>query len=226
MLVNERFEKITQRTHPNLAEFKIKLDSNEVCIEHGSEHVVLQLNSEGDGEFIQSKVWDDPVIGIRVDKILDEFFSDILKEKAQLIQKKGSRINTLPNNLSVASSFADSLPLLVAGTSSLKSIQDTLAVNFNMLHFRPNLVLKTKQPFIEDHVLGFQIGTTEIRFGKKCGRCSMVNVNFEDGSINKNRLKELGKIRLENNKIYFGSLFYPTVMGTLNEGDQIQPIFD
>jgi len=226
MLINSQGEKITQRKHPVLSQIKMELHEEAAILRFKNQTVELNLNTTISGGIVHSNVWNDPIEGIHDASIADEFFSDILNEKTRLIQKTGERTSTLPNSQKIASSLADSLPLLVIGTSSLNYIQSQLSTNFEMHHFRPNLVIQTTQPFIEDEVIGFQIGSTEIRFGKKCGRCGFINVNPEDGTVNKNRLSELGKIRRENNKTYFGSLFYPNALGVLTEGDEIHPIFD
>ena len=226
MLMDASGNKITQRTHPLLSQIQIEIQNETAFIRFNNQEINLNLTTDFHGTLIRGKVWDDDILGVDVGKIFSDFFSDALNENVILIKQTGERKNKLPNSSLVRSSLADSLPLLVSGTASLKHIQDKLGDDYNFMNFRPNLVIETAEPFIEDNVSGFRISSAELHFGKRCGRCSMVNVNPEDGSVHKNRLRELGKIRLENNKIYFGSLYYPSSLGRISEGDQITPIFE
>lgn len=226
MLIDSSGKKITQRTHPLLSQIQMELQNETAFIRYQGQEINLNLKHEMHGQLIQSQVWNDNVFGIDTGAQYNHFFSDVLNENVTLIKKTGERKNTLPNSKAIESSLADSLPLLVTGTASLNYIQNNLQEDFKFTHFRPNLIIETSEPFLEDRVFGFRIGSAEIRFGKQCGRCAMINVNPEDGSLNKRRLSELGKIRLENNKIYFGSLYYPSSLGRISEGDQITPIFE
>ncbi|MFM9422786.1 MAG: MOSC domain-containing protein [Bacteroidota bacterium] len=226
MLIDSSGKKITQRSHPLLSQIQIELQNETACIRYRGQEIYLNLTHEMHGQLIQSQVWNDSVVGIDTGDQYNHFFSDVLNENVRLIKKTGERKNILPNSHAIESSLADSLPLLVTGTASLAYIQNKLQEDFNFMHFRPNLIFETSEPFLEDRVSGFRIGSAEIQFGKQCGRCAMINVNPEDGSLNKRRLPELGKIRLDKNKIYFGSLFYPSSLGRISEGDQITPIFE
>lgn len=226
MLIDSSGHKITQRTHPMLSQIQMELQNETAYMRYQGQEISLNLKNDIHGQLIKSQVWNDQVVGIDTGAQYNHFFSDVLNENVTLIKKTGVRENTLPNSKAIESSLADSLPLLVTGTASLYHIQNNLQEDFNFMHFRPNLIIETSDPFLEDHVTGFRIGSVEILFGKQCGRCAMINVNPEDGTLNKQRLPELGKIRLEKNKIYFGSLYYPSSLGRISEGDQITPIFE
>lgn len=106
-----------------------------------------------------------------------------------------------------SSTFANSSPLLVVATASGAALDlEDLTV------FRPNIVLKTFKPWIEDEWSRITLKQAKdnlhsmqytISLIGQCKRCSMICVEL-DGSLNKFPYMQLCKNRKTSGKIYFG----------------------
>ena len=83
-----------------------------------------------------------------------------------------------------------------------------------MNRFRPNLVIETDVPFIEDTWKKIKIGKVTFQIVKPCARCQITTINQENLTTSKEPLLTLSKYRLKDKKILFGQNLIP-----LNEAE-------
>lgn len=210
MLVNAKNEFITRRTFPQLAQLKISETSRHFVLQANQQHVLLSKEHESYTAIIHTQVWDTPVVVKEASQEASQFFCDFLKEEVQLVQLPLPTQRLEKNKFTgqdIPSSLADSFPLLVCGTASLQALNECLSFPVSMEYFRPNLVVETTTPFEEDNWSSLQIGEALFEGVKKCGRCSMINVNPTTGEVRTDVLRELAAFRKEGNSVYFGKLF-------------------
>jgi len=77
--------------------------------------------------------------------------------------------------------FADLAPVLVTNTASLTWLAERASEPFDMNRFRPNLVVDTDEPFVEETWARFTLGAAELRHGLAWPRCAMPQVDQESG---------------------------------------------
>lgn len=94
-------------------------------------------------------------------------------------------------------------------------------------NFRPNLVIAGGEAHQEDRWGVVRMGSVAFRVTGPCSRCSMVNIDPQQGTTHIPVLKTLAAYRREKSKIYFGQFLcmeeFGTPIGTwLTVGDELQ----
>lgn len=123
-------------------------------------------------------------------------------------------------------SFADGFPLLLIGTASLADLNRRLQRPVTMANFRPNLVVRTDEPFVEDSWKRIRIGTIEFDVCKPCTRCVLTTVDPISGvkDIDGEPLATLKTFRRFDIGVTFGQNLIPRGVGVLNAGDSVVAI--
>jgi len=227
MIINEEEKFITQRTHPQLALIKTKINGNKLILGHKTKNIsplVIPINHTLIETTIVT-VWDDLVEARLVGKYADEWLSDALGIKCRLVymhdetQRLVDRAFAADNELV---SFADAYPFLIIGQSSLDDLNGRLDEKLPMNRFRPNFVFNGGEPFDEDKWKKIRIGEVVFNFVKPCSRCILTTVNQDTSAKNEEPLKTLSTYRNINNKIYFGQNLLHEGNGTLKVGHEIE----
>jgi uncharacterized protein len=120
-------------------------------------------------------------------------------------------------------SFADGFPLLLIGTASLDDLNRRLSRPVTMANFRPNLVVHTDEPFVEDRWKRIRIGAIEFDVCKPCTRCVLTTVDPISGvkDTDGEPLATLKTFRRFDIGVTFGQNLIPRGVGVLNAGDSV-----
>ena len=120
-------------------------------------------------------------------------------------------------------SFADAYPLLLTNTASLEQLNDWMDVPLPMTRFRPNIVVETDRPFVEDEWTGRTIGIGQITFRvpQPCDRCVVTTTDQETGVRGREPLRTLAKYRNINQGLMFGTNLIPEAAGVIRVGDEV-----
>ncbi len=120
------------------------------------------------------------------------------------------------------SSFADSLPILLASEASYLEVEKVLGQGFDHLRFRANIIVSGSHAFEEDSWAEFAIQSVRFSGAKPCARCQLVNVEPSSGEVDKGGvLKALASFRQRENKVYFGQQIVPISLGKIQVGDEL-----
>ena len=132
-------------------------------------------------------------------------------------------IETLANDIV---SFADAFPLLVIGSASLDLLNSKLARPVSMANFRPNLVLRTDTPHIEDSWKRIRIGDTEFALTKPCTRCILTTIDPDTAvpATDGEPLATLKSYRREAIGITFGQNLLVRQTGTIRVGLPVEVV--
>ncbi len=125
--------------------------------------------------------------------------------------------------------FADAVPLLVIGESTLADLNDRLLARgesaLPMNRFRPNLVVSGSAAFAEDEWPRFRIGEVTFRAAGPCIRCTITTTDQETAERGKEPLRTLATYRrtaADPTAVTFGqNLIHETKRGTLRVGDTV-----
>jgi uncharacterized protein YcbX len=115
-------------------------------------------------------------------------------------------------------SHYDDGPVSLVGTASLDWCREHLGVDADRRRIRPNLVVDTREPFVEETWSGaLTIGGARLSVDRRIERCRMVDIAQEGLSREGGWLKALTETREMSLGIYLDV----TEPGTLEVGDAV-----
>lgn len=123
-------------------------------------------------------------------------------------------------------SFADGFPLLLIGSASLDRLNGKLSTPVTMANFRPNLVVQTGTPHIEDTWKRIAIGEAEFDVVKPCTRCILTTIDPDRAkpATDGEPLATLKQYRRESLGITFGQNLIPRSVGEIATGMAVRVI--
>lgn len=210
MLLDENGGFLTQRTVPKMALVQPEISDGHMSFystENKSNKIKI-LIQELDGPSMPVKIWKDQVAARPVSKMADEWFSDTLGVKCELVKIED---NAMRYDITGAAgkyvSFADSQPFLIIGEQSLFDLNTRLENPVPMNRFRPNFVFSGGEAYVEDAWSEFIIGGIKFKNVKPCARCVLTTVDQNLGAkINNEPLYTLSNYRKYGNEVNFGML--------------------
>jgi uncharacterized protein YcbX len=114
--------------------------------------------------------------------------------------------------------FADGYPILLTSEEGLQDLNARLEAPVPMHRFRPNLVVRGGEPFVEDTWNKIRIGDVEFTVVKPCARCEVTTFDKETLERSKEPLKTLGKYRKHKLGAIFGQNVIPLNGGRIERG--------
>jgi uncharacterized protein YcbX len=227
MLVDPQGKFITQRTRPDLTRFKLSLVEGGYLVQDqisGQSKVLSSIPKLK--ESLAAELWDDSLQVVEVGEGWSEWFSDLLQEPARLVMQKPESPRIIKEKYQTSgsnqSSFADSLPILLASEASYKQVETVYGQDYDPLRFRANLILEGSDSFEEDTWEEISINSVRLFGAKPCARCQLINVEPATGLVDKGgMLKALATFRQKDNKVYFGQQMVPITLGTIQVGDEV-----
>ena len=123
-------------------------------------------------------------------------------------------------------SLADVAPLLLTTTASLARLNDWIAAEHEpetivMRQFRPNVVIDSDEPFVEDEWRHIRIGDVSYRFAEHCDRCVVTTIDPVTLQHSKEPIRTLARHRKWDGKTWFGIRIIPLGTGVLSVGDEV-----
>lgn len=223
MLTDERGNFLSQRQYPEMARFKLSLADEGFLVKYDGDELFIPLSLQSEGSR-KVAIWSDRLLAPEADPHFSNWFSEHLNIACCLIfmnehtKRYVSKKYTM-NHETV--SFADGFPYLIIGSASLDDLNNRANVSIPMDRFRPNMVIETDIPFVEDHFDVFNIGGAIFKRSKPCARCVITTTDQNTGKREKEPLKTLSEYRKIDNKILFGQNIICLKEGMVNIGDEV-----
>ena len=242
MWVDESGQFVTQRTHPQLAKIRVQQLGELIELSVEDQNIKsFQLQPILTGISKPVQVWRDQTVAIDQGDEVANWLQNALKLNDQspfrLMRQSPDFIRPVdPNyavNINNQVSFADGYPCLLTNTASLAELNRKLSEIYPissqevpMNRFRPNLVIDTDQPFIEDQWKVILIGEVYFDLVKPCSRCIVTTTDQNIGERNplKEPLKTLATFRQQPGGIMFGMNIIPRNTGTIHVGDIVEVV--
>jgi uncharacterized protein len=226
MLVDEEGVFITQRKFPKMALMKCGLTGEGIKVwnSQSPEDFIIIPFEATTGHKREVVIWEDQVMAEYVSPEVDEWMSRKLDMDCRLVKMQEDADRTLKPKYTVNGetvSFADSMPYMVIGQSSLDDLNSRLEEKIKMDRFRPNLVFEGGQPFEEDGWNIVQIGKCRFKVTKPCARCVLITVDQQTAVKGKEPLRTLSQYRTVENKVMFGQNMLALNLGEINVGDEV-----
>jgi uncharacterized protein YcbX len=211
MLVDETGRFVSQREIPKMALLGTAIETAFLTVFWKNDPqkkvmIPLEVNTAG-LQKIEVQVWDDPCIGLVLNKEIDQWFSGHLGQNLRLVlmpdtDHRPADERYAPPGQEV--SFADGFPYLIIGQASLDALNSRLEQPLPMNRFRPNFVFTGGQPFEEDAWSEFTINQQPFKGVKPCARCSIPTTDQDTAERAAEPLKTLATFRKFDNRILFG----------------------
>ena len=207
---------MTMRNNGRMALLKAVVENDILTIfekENPQNQVKIPVLSENTEGVIETEIWNDCVISSIVSKKANDFLSDFLQKKCQLVTMPSTterRVDAQYNTGNDIVSFADGYPFLIIGEASLQQLNDKILERhppnapLSMRRFRTNFVFSGGAPFQEDTFKNFKIGDVDFIGVKPCARCVLTTRDPDTGIKGKEPLDTLMTFRQEGTKILFG----------------------
>ena len=229
MLVDAAGQFITQRTRPELTRFTLRESPGGFIVKDAETGLEKELTWEPAlGEWVPVEIWEDQLTAREVLEDWSAWFSTALSEELKLVRISSEKPRVMKakyqTELAKNTSFADSLPLLLVSKGSYAALQERMVEPIDQLRFRPNIIVSSSEPFVEDTWAELKIGEVSLSGAKPCARCPLVNVDPLTGESDKKLLKTLASFRTLNHKVYFGQQFVPISVGKIQVGIEVQVI--
>lgn len=225
MLVDADGNCLTQRAHPIMSLFKLKVLKTQLTIEYRDDSIHLELNNPPASNPLSVTIWDDTVSTFEVNPSHSEWFSNRLGIPCKLVyfpEENDRPVNPKYHVNNEHVSLADAYPFLIIGQSSLDDLNARLSDPVPMNRFRPNFVFTGGSPYEEDTWRNFSIGSNRFVGVKPCDRCVLTTVNQETAEKGIEPLKTLSSYRKSNNKVYFGQNLVALEQKQVSVGDTIE----
>jgi uncharacterized protein len=241
MLVSGIGKFITQRQFPQLAKIQVSIVGQSITLQVADNSFPsITFISTLNGALIEVELWRDRFLAIDQGNEVAQWFHQFLNlpgDKVCRLVRQSSAHNRLlekkyPNDDDQPLNLADNYPVMLTATASLLELnqriieihqQGSQAIPMN--RFRPNVVIETIEPFMEDSWKLIQIGEIRFQVAKPCSRCIITTINQNDGTRNglKEPLNTLGTFRqLSEQGVMFGVNLIPQQEGIIQLGDRLE----
>ncbi len=170
------------------------------------------------------RIWDSECTGIDQGNEIADWLSSYLSRevagKYRLVRMpdEGDR-RTEIGNTGVA--YADGYPLLLASEASLAHLNTMTNDPIPMNRFRPNIVVTGCDPFEEDKLLNFNIGSVAFTGVKPCARCPITTIDQQTAIQGKFPLNALATFRKTPRGVIFGMNLNHRNRGMMSVGDEL-----
>ncbi|MEL6495929.1 MAG: MOSC N-terminal beta barrel domain-containing protein [Cyanobacteria bacterium J06623_7] len=243
MLISGSGKIITQRQFPQLAKIQVRITGRSVTLQVAdNSSTPFTFISTVDGALIEAEIWRDRILAIDQGNEVAQWFQEFLDlppdKSCRLVRQSAAHVRLLDKKYADDEdrpvSFADNSPVLLTATSSLMELNERIreihqqqSQEIPMSRFRPNIVVETIEPFIEDSWRTIQIGEIQFQMAKPCSRCIITNIDQQNGekSTLKEPLNTLGTFRqLSEQGVIFGVNMIPLNEGNIQVGDRLRAI--
>ncbi len=241
MLVSGSGKFITQRQFPQLAKVKVEIIESNISLQiEDATLPPLTFSPTLTGNLIEVDIWRDRLFAIDQGDAVAQWFQQLLNlepnKVCRLVRQSPEHLRLLESKYAInqeqSLTFADNYPIMLTASASLIELNQRIveihqqakqAIPMN--RFRPNIVVETTEPFVEDTWSVIQIGDIRFTVVKPCSRCIITTIDQQQGA--KNQLKEplntLGTFRqLSEQGVMFGENMIPQNEGTIKVGDRLE----
>ncbi|MEO1670764.1 MAG: MOSC N-terminal beta barrel domain-containing protein [Cyanobacteria bacterium J06631_2] len=241
MLVSGSGKCITQRQFPQLAKIQVRIVGRSVTLQVIDNSVApITFIATLNGDLIEVEIWRDRLLAIDQGNEVAQWFRQFLNlpedKSCRLVRQSAAHPRLLnPKYFSeedLPLSFADNSPVMLTATASLTELNERIieihqqpTQTIPMDRFRPNVVVETIEPFIEDRWRLIQIGEIQFQMLKPCSRCIITTINQSEGIKNSSKepLNTLSTFRqLSEQGVMFGVNMIPLNEGEIRTGDRLQ----
>jgi uncharacterized protein YcbX len=224
MLVGEDQRFLTQRQLPRLATIKAAVNAVELVLRHSDTQITVPVQPPAAAQKIQVTIWNDQVEAVFLPDV-GQWLSPILNYRCDLVFMPDTtrrRVNPEFARADEIVGFADAYPILLIGEASLADLNARLGEAVPMDRFRPNVVVSSREPFVEDTWGELEIGSARLSGTKASARCSVPTVDQRTGErTGPEPIRTLSSYRRFGDGVYLGQNLTVRRPGTIAVNDTV-----
>jgi len=171
---------VTQRTHPSLTTVQPELLDGGLELSAPGMGTVSVGPPVGD-EVVVRALLGDEVAAVDAGDEAAAWLSRVVGEDCRLVRRAERAPRSIVQVPQQPVTFVDAAPVLVTCSASLGDLVGRAREPFGMERFRPNLVVDTNDPWVEDTWRGFSIGSAELTALFPWPRCAVPQVDQQTG---------------------------------------------
>jgi len=226
MVVTPAGKYLTQREHPKLALVTPTLKDGKVTLS-APNYDSIQFGTQSTGTSQPVSIWKSK--GVQAIDQGDEaaqWFSEWLRTPVRLVHI-AEGYKRLVNeeymvNADDHTGFSDGYPILITSEEGLQDLNTRLEVPVPMNRFRPNIVVKGGDAFMEDRWNRIRLGGVQLAVVKPCARCVVTTIDKDTLEKSKEPLKTLEKYRRHKLGAIFGQNVIPINGGSIQRGMTVE----
>ena len=207
MLVGEDYRFLSQRQLPKMATIKAAVAGEELVLSHRNSHITVPLKPPETAPKIQVTIWNDRVEALFLWDA-GQWLSETLHHRCDLVFMADTTRRAVNPGFARAGDivgFADAYPVLLIGEASIADLNTRLNEPVPIDRFRPNIVVSSREPFIEDQWGELEIGSALLCGTKACDRCSVPTIDQLTGqSMGPEPIRTLSGYRRFGDRVYLG----------------------
>ena len=224
MLVGEDHRFLSQRELPEMATIKAAVRGEQLVLTHRNGQITVPVKPSETAPKIPVTIWNDQVEAVFISGC-EEWFSETLHHRCDLVFMPETTLRAVNPKFARAGDivgFADAYPILLIGAASLADLNARLEDPVPIDRFRPNIVVSTNEPFIEDQWGEIEIGSTLVCGAKACDRCSVPTVDQLTGErTGSEPIRTLARYRRFGEGVYLGQNMTIRRTGRIAVGDVV-----
>lgn len=223
LIVDQNNRLVTQREHSKLATMKAAVSPQGLSLSFSGKSLGVPIPTTG-AQRLTVHVWDDETDAVDCGDEAAAWLSDIFGEPMRLtyMDERATRQAGRASNPGDEVSFADAYPIMVANEASLADLNTKLESKVPMNRFRPNVIVKGFEPWVEDNWTTLQIGDVKFRAVSNCGRCLVTTIDQATGEkTGSEPLRTLATFRTIDQKVVMGRYVIPETYGVVRVGDEV-----
>jgi uncharacterized protein len=169
------------------------------------------------------RLWRRSAPVVHVSREADDWFTEALGVSCHLMAFVPAAQALNVPDYELHSSLQDATPFHLTSEASLADLNGRMAAPIPMNRFRPNLVVRNAEPYVEDSWKRLMIGTHAFRWIKPCTRCVMTTTDQETGErSHREPLYTLSTYRRLGSEVAFGHYLVADTWGDmLRVGDAV-----
>ena len=223
MIVDAEREFVTQRSNPELAKVRTRLEAGQVFVDIPGEGEFPLVPGAEECRVRVWRDWEKAVYGASgasdaLSRYCGQTFRFVYMPDETFRRVDASRVTEYRRV-----SFADGFPFLITNLASLEELNSRLDNAVDMRRFRPNIVVEGAAPWDEDAWVSLVIGNTAFSLVKPCSRCVVTTVDPDRGtkSGDLQPLRELGTYRRTPDGVIFGMNAIHEAAGEIRVGSPV-----
>lgn len=224
MLVGEDHRFLSQRQLPKMTTIKAGVKASELVLSHGINQITVPIKPPATASKIQATIWNDQVEAVFLPDP-GQWLSDILNHHCDLVFMPDTTRRAVNPAFARAGDivgFADAYPVLLIGEASLADLNARLSEPVPIDRFRPNIVVSSQEPFIEDQWGELEIGSALLYGTKASDRCSVPTIDQLTGeSTGPEPIRTLSRYRRFGDGVYLGQNLTIRRMGRIALNDLV-----
>ncbi|MBV1776884.1 MOSC domain-containing protein [Burkholderiaceae bacterium DAT-1] len=223
MLCDENGRFLSARNYPRMVLIESQVDEKGICFSApGADPLRVEMADMT--EPLPVSVWKHAFSAFAGYPEADFWFSEWLGTSCRLAYTDDRTARRTTADPTSPVGFADGYPVLLIGSASLADLNARLVQPVSMRHFRPNLVIETTEPYIEDRIAQVRIGDVVFDHVKRCARCVLTTVDPDSGipDADMQPLATLNDYRSADDGTCFGINLIPRALGELVHGAPVE----